>query len=96
MAFCCTLRRLMMGLILPICRSRGCGTTPRKFVVHPETNLLVVAEADHAAVPLLERSAGANGMDAEGAGAAPQVRLHAPRYSACMFRNRSAHQPTIS
>ena len=59
--------------------------TPRKFVVHPETNMLIVAEADHAAVPLAERS-NASGMDAEGNGALPQVcfqqqlRLVPPRY----------------
>ena len=49
--------------------------TPRKFVVHPETNMLIVAEADHAAVPLTERSAAADGMDADGNGALPQVQL---------------------
>lgn len=44
--------------------------TPRKFVVHPETNMLVVAEADHAAVPLAERST--DNME-DGQGALPQV-----------------------
>lgn len=44
--------------------------TPRKFVVHPETNMLVIAEADHAAVPLAERSTD-NMEDAQGA--LPQV-----------------------
>ncbi|PNG99382.1 Splicing factor 3B subunit 3, partial [Tetrabaena socialis] len=29
--------------------------TPRKLLVHPETKLLLIAEADHAAVPLAER-----------------------------------------
>ena len=46
--------------------------TPRKFVVHPETNMLIVAEADHAAVPLAERSV--DNME-DGNGALPQVPL---------------------
>ena len=41
-------------------------------MVHPETNMLIVAESDHAAVPLAERS-DTSGMDAEGNGALPQV-----------------------
>ena len=40
--------------------------TPRKFVVHPDHNTLIVAEADHAAVPAAERRATENGMDTDG------------------------------
>ncbi|KAK9916752.1 hypothetical protein WJX75_006568 [Coccomyxa subellipsoidea] len=41
--------------------------TPRKFVVHPESNMLIVAEADHAAVPLAERRATEDGMETDNA-----------------------------
>ena len=40
--------------------------TPRKFVVHPDHNTLIVAEADHAAVPAAERRATEDGMDTDG------------------------------
>ena len=40
--------------------------TPRKFVIHPDHNTLIVAEADHAAVPSAERKAAENGMDTDG------------------------------
>ena len=40
--------------------------TPRKFVVHPDHNTLIVAEADHAAVPAAERRATENGMETDG------------------------------
>ena len=40
--------------------------TPRKFVIHPDHNTLIVAEADHAAVPAAERRATENGMDTDG------------------------------
>ena len=45
--------------------------TPRKLVVHPEFNTLIVAEADHGALPWAERPepSGAAAMDADGAGA---------------------------
>ena len=39
--------------------------TPRKFVVHPDHSTLIVAEADHAAVPAAERSATETGMDTD-------------------------------
>lgn len=49
--------------------------TPRRLVIHPEFNTLIVAEADHGTLPWAERG-GANGeangaaaMDADGAGA---------------------------
>ncbi len=41
--------------------------TPRKFVVHPESNMLIVAEADHAAVPLADRRAVEDGMETDAA-----------------------------
>ena len=31
------------------------GYTPRKFLVHPERKTLIIAEADHGSVPVLER-----------------------------------------
>ena len=40
--------------------------TPRKFVIHPDHNTLIVAEADHAAVPAAERRATENGMETDG------------------------------
>ena len=39
--------------------------TPRKFVIHPDHNTLIVAEADHAAVPAAERRATESGMDTD-------------------------------
>ena len=38
--------------------------TPRKFALHPDHKLLVIVEADHAAVPLAQRQSGANGAAA--------------------------------
>ena len=45
--------------------------TPRKLVIHPEFNTLIVAEADHGTLPWAERGEanGAAAMDADGAGA---------------------------
>lgn len=49
--------------------------TPRRLVVHPEFNTLIVAEADHGTLPWAERGEaggaanGAAAMDADGAGA---------------------------
>ena len=39
------------------CRPQVCKLryTPRKFIVHPDAQVLVVAEADHQAVPLAKR-----------------------------------------
>ena len=37
--------------------------TPRKFVIHPEHKTLVIAEADHAAVPLAQRQPEGDQMD---------------------------------
>ena len=45
--------------------------TPRKLVIHPEFNTLIVAEADHGMLPWAERAepSDAAAMDADGAGA---------------------------
>lgn len=53
--------------------------TPRKFVVHPESNMLIVAEADHAAVPLAERAAMEDAMEADTA--FTDVRVLLPKHT---------------
>ena len=37
--------------------------TPRAFTIHPIHKTLVIAEADHAAIPSAQRKDGADGMD---------------------------------
>jgi hypothetical protein len=60
--------------------------TPRKFVVHPESNMLVVAEADHASMPLAERKAAESGMDADSVDPLTDVRaLRASLLSAILL-----------
>ena len=44
--------------------------TPRKLVIHPDYNVLLLAEADSQAVPLIEREAHADGGRAIGGGGA--------------------------
>ena len=66
--------------------------------MHPDHNTLIVAEADHAAVPAAERRATENGMDTDGQQGEVQdsaaVRLYSSHfvffakqhYHACCFK----------
>lgn len=53
--------------------------------MHPVSNMLIVAESDHAAYPLAERKATENGMDAHGVNPLEDVSTPAPlRAVMCM------------
>ena len=73
-----------MQFVSPVCIAQVTRLryTPRKFVIHPDHNTLIVAEADHAAVPSAERKAAENGMDTDGQQAEVRQRWHMETHAA--------------
>ena len=58
--------------------------TPRKFVIHPDHRVIIVAEADHGAVPLAQREDLPGPMNIEnGAIQEPGFRVHPDSLATC-------------